>query len=193
MNIEDAEKSHSSSTNRIAGDEQWLRRQRRFCMLWALAVLPPFLGVVSLIGSATHLRFLLFPPLAAIGYALFGNPYNRRNVVRSAVLGPITGALLGVAAVTWFPAGPLRVMLVTALGIVALYALSAELTPALAVALLTLLVGAEGAAYILSIAISSFALCVIFLVWRRVIYDRVYPPAPDPGTPFSWRRLKRLW
>jgi CBS-domain-containing membrane protein len=145
-------------------------------VLWTLLLLPPFLGVVALVGSATHLRFLLFPPLAAIGYAIFLDPYSRRTALRSVVVGPVCGALLGVAAVSWLPAGPFRVMLVTALGIAALYLLHAELTPALAVALLTLLVGAQGIAYIVSIALSSLALWVLFLLWRQVVYARFYPP-----------------
>lgn len=157
-------------------------RHRRFCVLWSLLLLPPFLGAVALIGSATHLRFLLFPPLAAIGYAIFLDPYSQRATVRSVVLGPVAGALLGVAALSWIPAGPSRVMVVTALGIVTLYLLSAELTPALAVALLTLLVGAEGVAYIVSISLSSVALWALFLLWRRVVYARFYAPPPEFGT-----------
>jgi len=172
---------------------EWRHRLgRHFCALWALLVLPPFLGAVALVSSTTHLRFLLFPPLAAIGYALFLDPYSRRTTIRSAVLGPVAGALLGVAAVSWFPAGPLRVMVVTALGIAALYLLHAELTPALAVALLTLLVGGEGVAYIISIALSSFALWAFFLLWRFVVYARFYPPPAGAAKPFSLEHLKSL-
>ena len=155
-------------------------RQRRYCALWALFLLPLFLGAVAMAGSATHLRFLLFPPLAAIGLALFLEPYNQRTALRSVVAGPVAGALIGVTAVTWLPAGPLRVVAVTALGIVVLYLLRAELTPALAVALLTLLVGESGIAYIISITLSSLALWGLFVLWRRVVYAHAYPPPPAP-------------
>lgn len=83
-------------------------RRRRFCVLWALLLLPLFLGAVAVAGSATHLRFLLFPPLAAIGFALFLDPYSRRVSLRSVVAGPVSGALIGVAALAWLPAGPWR-------------------------------------------------------------------------------------
>ncbi|HEX9037866.1 MAG TPA: HPP family protein [Ktedonobacterales bacterium] len=158
-------------------------RRRRFCVSWALVTLPLFLGVVAITASATHLRFLLFPPLAAIGFALFLDPYHPRATLRSVVAGPVAGALIGVAVLAWLPAGPWRVVAVTALGIVALYVLRAELTPALAVALLTLLVGASGVAYIVSIALSSLVLWALFLVWRRLVYSRVYPPAGHCDTP----------
>jgi len=158
-------------------------------------LLPLFLGAVAVAGSATHLRFLLFPPLAAIGFALFLEPYSRRASLRSVVAGPVAGALLGVAALSWLPPGPWRVVAVTALGIVALYLLRAELTPALAVALLTLLVGASGLAYVLSIALSSLALWALFLLWRRVVYARAYPPSPAVGInePFFWAALPAIW
>jgi CBS-domain-containing membrane protein len=167
-------------------------RHRRFCVLWATLLLPPFLGAIALIGSATHLRFLLFPPLAAIGYALFLDPRSSRTALRSVVLGPVAGALLGVAAVSWLPPGPARVMIVTALGIVALYVLHAELTPALAVALLTLLVGAEGETYVVSIALSSLALWALFLVWRHTIYFRFYPPEAHAFQQSWWARARSV-
>lgn len=167
-------------------------RRRRFCALWALLVLPAFLGAVAVAASTTHLRFLLYPPLAAIGFALFLDPYHQRASLRSVVIGPVAGALIGVAALTWLSPGPLRVAAVTALGIVALHLLRAELTPALAVALLTLLVGASGVAYILSIGLSSLALWALFLLWRRVVYAHGYPPAAHISRPLPVARLKRL-
>jgi hypothetical protein len=156
-------------------------RRRWFCLLWALLLLPPFIGAVDLLGAATHLQFLLFPPLVAIGYTLFVDPYGQHTSLRDSVLGPVVGALVGVMAITWLPAGPVRVMIVTAAGILALRLLQIGLSPALAVALLTLLVGASGPTYLLSIAASSLALTGLFRLWRRFIYARVFgPPSTDP-------------
>ncbi len=135
--------SATSGTGAHDGDRREARQQW-FCLLWAL-LLPPFIGVVDLLGAATHLRFLLFPPLVAIGYTLFVDPYGKHTSLRDSVLGPVVGALVGVMAITWLPVGPVRVMLVTATGILALRLLRIGLSPALAVALLTLLVGAGGA------------------------------------------------
>ncbi|HUY76089.1 MAG TPA: HPP family protein [Ktedonobacterales bacterium] len=176
----------------VGVDHREDKRRRRFCALWALLLLPMFLGLVAIVGSATHLRFLLFPPLAAIGFALFLEPYHRRTSLRSVVFGPVMGASIGVVALSWIPAGPLRIVTVTALGIAALYLLQAELTPALAVALLTLLVGASGVAYIISIALSSLTLWVFFLLWRSVVFTRFYPPTDTVSQGDSWAHLRSL-
>jgi CBS-domain-containing membrane protein len=149
--------------------DRWLRR---FRMLWALVILPPFLAIVAVIAGQTQMRYMLFPPLAAIGYSLFLDPFSGRATVRGIVIGPVAGALIGALALAWLPDGPLRILLVAALGILALYWLRSELTPALAVALLTLLVGAQGPLYVLSIALTTSALAAIFFIWRRFIYER---------------------
>jgi hypothetical protein len=141
-------------------------RQHGFSLLSALLLLPPFIGAVDLLAAATHLRFLLFPPLVAIGYALFADPYGKHRSLRDSVLGPVLGALPGVVTITWLPAGPVRVMIVTAAGILVMRML------------LTLLVGAEGITYVLSIAASALALTVLFRLWRRLIYARIVGPAP---------------
>jgi hypothetical protein len=120
---------------------------------------------------------LLFPPLAAIGYALFADPYGKHTSLCDSVLGPILGALVGVVTITWIPAGAVRVMIVTAGGILAMYLLRIGLSPALAVVLLTLLVGAGGLTYLISITASSLALTVSFRLWRHFIYARVFGPA----------------
>jgi hypothetical protein len=157
-------------------------QRQRFSAVSALVVLPLLLGGVAWLGAATHLRFLLYPPLAAIGYALFLDPYGRRASLRDGVLGPVVGAVVGVAAAIGIPAVALRVMLVTAVGILALRLLRIGLTQALAVALLTLLVGAEGITYIISIFASSLALALVFRLWRGFLYARAFPEA-ESGSP----------
>ncbi len=54
------------------------------------------------------------------------------------------------------------------------------LSPALAVALLTLLVSAVGLTYLLSIATSSLALTVLFRLWRR--FSTSVNTAPLPAS-----------
>ncbi len=170
--------SETPGTGASAENRRTAAWQRRFCLLSVLLLLPPFIGAVDLLGAATRLRFLLFPPLVAIGYALFADPYGKHTSLRDSVLGPILGALLGVGTITWIPAGPVRVMIVTAAGILVMRMLRIGLSPVLAVSLLTLLVGAEGITYLLSIAASSLALTVLFRLWWRLIYTRTFGPAP---------------
>jgi hypothetical protein len=63
-------------------------------------VLPVLLGGVAWLGAATHLRFLLFPPLAAMGGAFFLDPDGPQTSLRDGELGPVVGAIAGVAALT---------------------------------------------------------------------------------------------
>jgi CBS-domain-containing membrane protein len=153
-----------------APEDRWLRR---FRMLWALVILPPFLAIVALLVGNTAIGPALYPALAAIGLAVFMDPWSKRATLRSIMAGPVVGAAVGAVALAAVPTGPLRILLVTALGIVALYWLRSELAPALAVALLTLLVGAQdGPLYVLAVALGTSALAAIFFAWRRYIYER---------------------
>ncbi len=148
-----------------------LRRQRRISLLSALILVPLFLGAVDALAATTHLQDLLYPSLAAIGYELFvKDPHGLATSLRNAVIGPIVGAALGAAALAWLPAGPWQVMLVTLAAILAIRTLDIILAPALSVALLTLLARENSLAYVLSVALSSLALTIMFRVWRLTIY-----------------------
>ena len=158
-------------------EERWLRR---FRMLWALVILSPFLAIVAVIGSQTNVTYMLFPPLAAIGYMLFLDPFNERVTVRGIVAGPVIGAAIGALALAWLPRGPLLILLVTMLGILSLYWLDSEMAPTLAVTLLSLLVGVrDGPLYVVAVAAGTSALAVIFFAWRRYVYERAITPPPE--------------
>lgn len=75
----------------------------------------------------------------------------------------------------------------TAAAILASRLLRIELPSAVAVALLTLLVGGEGALYLTSIAISSLALPMLFRLWRRLVYERLVGGPTRSG----WEHLGR--
>lgn len=161
-------------------------RRARFCLISALIIVPLYLaGVYGLVG-ATHLRYLLYPSLASIGYDLFiRDPQSWTTTFRNAVLGPVLGASIGVLAVLFLPAGPVQVLAVTLVAMVTLRLAKVVLAPALAVSLLTLLAGGESVAYLLSVAASSAALAIIFRLWRDLLYEpRFGPAAPEaPNVP----------
>ena len=157
-------------------------RRARFCLISALIIVPLYLaGVYGLVG-ATHLRYLLYPSLASIGYDLFiRDPHSWTTTFRNAVLGPVIGAAIGVIALLVLPTGPVQVLAVTLSAMVVLRLAKVVLAPALAVSLLTLLAGGESVAYLLSVAASSAALAVIFRLWRDLLYvPRFGPAEPDP-------------
>lgn len=161
-------------------------RPARFCLASALIIVPLYLaGVYALVG-ATHLRYLLYPSLASIGYDLFiRDPQSWATTFRNAVLGPVMGATVGVAALAIVPAGPLQVLAVAVVAMLAMRLLKVVLAPALAVALLTLLAGGESLAYLLSVAASSLALAVIFRLWRDLLYVPRFGPAEPVPPPQS--------
>jgi hypothetical protein len=160
--------------------ERWLRRYR---MLWALVVLPLFLGITVSLGNLTHVSAITFLPVAAIGYALFAEPFGRWVTRKSVSAGPIVGAIAGVLAVTLIPAGPGRIMLMSALGIVALFQLRSQVTPAIVVCLVALVADIHALAYILAIAASATALTLIFFFWRRFVYaPAIQPASTTPAT-----------
>lgn len=157
-------------------------RRARFCLLSALVIVPVYLAGVYVLVGATHLRYLLYPSLAAIGYDLFiRDPHSWAATFRNAVLGPVMGAGVGVLAMVLLPAGPLQVLAVTVVAMGAMRLLKVVLAPALAVALLTLLTGSESLAYLLSVAASSLVLMLIFRLWRDLLYvPRFGPREPEP-------------
>ena len=148
----------------------------------ALIIVALYLAGVYVLVGATHLRYLLYPSLAAIGYDLFiRDPHSWATTSRNAVLGPVLGAAVGVAALAIVPAGPLQVLAVALAAMVVLRLAKVVLAPALAVSLLTLLAGGESLAYLLSIAASAVAIAVIFRLWRDLLYvPRFGPAEPQP-------------
>lgn len=154
-------------------------RAAHFCVLSALVIIPPFLALLDMLGSTTHLRYLLYPSLAAIGYDLFiRDPTSLAATLRNAVLGPTVAAALGMGVMFIIPSSPLRVFVVAVLAIVVMRVMNIVLAPTLAVALLTLLAGTETPKYLVSIAVSSLVLTLAFRAWRHFLYLPRYGPAP---------------
>ncbi|MGZ3603308.1 MAG: hypothetical protein ACXWQR_22540 [Ktedonobacterales bacterium] len=146
-----------------------------FCVLSALVIAPPFLALIYALGDTTHLRYLLYPSLAAIGYDLFiRDPTSLATTLRNAVFGPIVAAALGMGVMLVLSSGPLRVFVVTVLTIVVMRLLNIVLASTLSVALLTPLAGAETPRYLVSIAASSLVLTLAFRTWRHFLYLPLY-------------------
>jgi hypothetical protein len=135
---------------------------------WLISYLAFLIAAVALV-KLTGLRFILFPPLAVIGFEMFGHTEScawvgqplRLPIVcfLSAAGGLVFHHLLGV---TWMTAA-----LSMAWGIAVLQAFRVHVPPALAVALLPMVMDAPTAWYPCSVGLGTLTLTLWFWRWTR--------------------------
>lgn len=144
-------------------------RRDRVAAVGALLVLSALTAALQHLSVHTELRFLLFPPLASLGYRAFRNPHSEAARVRSMVLAPTLGSVCGLALHTWLGLTALAAALAVAAGIAAVEALRADAPPTLAVAVLALFTTDPGWAFPLSVLTATSSLHLIFLAWLRLL------------------------
>jgi hypothetical protein len=150
-------------------------------------ILPTMLVVLQVFESRTQLKFLLFPPLAAIGYRMFREPDTQAAKWNSVIAAPVLGSLFGYAL---SQAGGLSgwTTAVAALGgILVIEVIQADAPPTLAVILLALFAHPTWR-FPVSVLTSTVALYVMFTLWHRSI-DRLigepicqHGPGGTPGS-----------
>jgi RsiW-degrading membrane proteinase PrsW (M82 family) len=141
------------------------RGQRIVFLASVIVILPSMLVVLQVLATRTDLKFLLFPPLAALGYRMFRQPYSNATYWRSVVAAPALGSALGFALSS---AGGLTAWTtaVAALGGIAIIeGLRAEAPPTLAIILLALFVHVTWR-FPVSVLASTVCLSLIFRAWR---------------------------
>lgn len=144
------------------------RTERRICLASVVVVLPALLVALQAFGTRTQLKFLLFPPLAAIGYRLFRYPRSRAAQLRSVLVAPSLGSGLGLVLSR---AGGLTSWTTAAAvvgGIAIIETLRAEAPPTLAIVLLALFAHPTWV-FPASVVASTIALYTIFQVWWWVM------------------------
>jgi hypothetical protein len=114
-----------------------------------------FIAVVTLLALGAGLRFLLFPPLAVIGYEMFAHAPTCPWAKRPFAL-PLACTLAAVAGVA----------LVAGVGILRVLDLHAP--PALAVALLPLIMTKPDYAFAGAVATTTLLLSGLFVAWRKM-------------------------
>lgn len=149
-----------------------------------LGWVPAFFGVVALLASlaeATHLRFILFPPLVVIGFEMFAHsavcPWIERPWRLPLACGLSSAGGLGLALL--FGPGMVSVMLAMALGIAMLRLLDLHAPPVMAVGLLPMIMKAPGPSLILSVVLGSSLMMIAFAAWRRI--EITIKADPGPG------------
>jgi hypothetical protein len=137
-----------------------------------LAALMAFVAFGVLLVNLTGLRFILFPPLVVIGFEMLGHPEICPWANRPMGL-PLACFLTAAGGfVFWhlFGVGPLAAACAMAWGIMILRTFDLHVPPALAVALLPLVMDRPTMMYPVSVGIGTLAMTLWFLFYRRATY-----------------------
>jgi hypothetical protein len=141
---------------------------------WMIPLLA-FVAVATFFVKLTGLRFILFPPLVVIGFEMFGHtaicPWAKRPLWLP--LACFLTAAGGLFFLKIFGVNPLTAGCSMAWGILVLRVLDLHVPPALAVALLPMVMSQPTIAYPFSVGIGTLLLTLWFLFYRAR-----FAPAP---------------
>jgi hypothetical protein len=121
---------------------------------------------VAIHSPATE--FLVLPPLSVIIYLLFREPFGVSANIRSIVVLPTFGATVGQLCSTYLGLTPIGVSLACVVVLVAQALLRATMPPAIALAVLAMLLRVEGPTYILNVFEGTVIIAAVFFLWRRL-------------------------
>ncbi len=135
-----------------------------------LIVLMAFVAVAVFFVKATGLRFLLFPPLVVIGFEMLGHPASCpwANKPLKLPLACFLTALGGFVSWHFLGVTPLAAACGMAWGIAVLRVCDLHMPPALAVALLPLVMDRPTLAYPFAVGIGTTLLSLWFLAYQRL-------------------------
>lgn len=135
-----------------------------------LPVLLLFVVAAVFVVNLTGLRFVLFPPLMVIGFEMFGHtaicPWAKKPLLLPVAC--FLTAAGGFLSWKFLGAGPAAAACSMAWGIAVLRAFDLHVPPALAVALLPLVMASPTAAYPFAVGIGTALLTVWFLAYRAM-------------------------
>ncbi len=134
--------------------------------LVAVPVLLFALDAVSRVVRGEATEFLLVPPLAVVAYLLFSQPERTDARLRAVVLLPAIAAIVGEAGYAALGPTPWGIAAVVLGVLLAGRALRARMPPALAIAVLAMLLRARGPWYPIDVAVSSLVVWGAFHAWR---------------------------
>ena len=141
---------------------------------WWLVSLILFAAVGVVAVQLTGLRFILFPPLVVIGFEMFGHtaicPWAKRPLLL-----PIACFLTAAGGLLFwnlFGVGPAAAACSMAWGILLLRVFDLHVPPALAVALLPLVMNSPTIAYPFSVGLGTLLMTLWFLLYRSLMGKR---------------------
>lgn len=145
------------------------------CWLSALIAVPVLVGLVAVLELHTPFRFLLFPPLAALAYAIFTNPDHPSATVVGIVVAPTLTALLVMPIGAELGTSALAFGLAVLVTIVLLRLARTALVPPLALAVLIVLLHIHRLLFAVSVLVATLLLYAVFALWKRLLLDRWHP------------------
>ncbi len=143
------------------------------------------LGVFLLLAvwcvKLTGLRFLLFPPLAVLGFEMFSRPRSCAWSGRPLLMPLACFLTAGGGFLFWKLGGlhPLAAAASMAWSFLVLYVLDLHVPPAMAVALIPLIMARPTAAFPLAVALGTLLLTICFLLYRWLLKFHAACPAAD--------------
>lgn len=143
----------------------------------AVPLLLALLQFAASVARRPASEHLLVPPMAVIAYVLFKSPASAQSGVRGAVLVPVIGAVTGEVASRLFGMTPWGVAAAVLLVLGAQRLLGVTMPPALALALLALMLRLRGPYYALDVLVGTSAIAGAFFAWRRWLWSRLPPAA----------------
>jgi HPP family len=143
----------------------------------ALAVV--FVALIAIAANASHLKLLLFPPLAALAHEVFTRPRGRwaRQPLRL-IITPVLTATIGLVVTRYSHFGAFQVLLITVLSVAVIRLLKSAIGPAFSAGVLPLVLGERHWLYPMAILIGLVGLTVVLLVWRRWCFRKDSPSEP---------------
>lgn len=146
---------------------------------YACLALGVFLVLAVCCVKLTGLRFLLFPPLAVLGFEMFSHPrtcaWGRRPLLM-----PLACFLTaGGGYLFWRLGGlhPLTAAASMAWGFLVLYILKLHVPPAMAVALIPMIMTRPTAAFPVAVALGTVLLTICYLLYRWLLKVQPCPTA----------------
>ncbi len=164
-------------------------RFQRICQISSFIAVPALLAILTETQYRIQDRstdFLVLPPFAVVIYLIFREPYGKAANVRSIVILPVLGAVVGQLSFRYFGLTPLGVAIDTLCVLTLQSLLHAHMPPALALSVLAMLLRVQSLTYTVGVAEASTSIAIIFFLWRRYVIAplrRTSPPKVAPSHP----------
>jgi CBS-domain-containing membrane protein len=142
----------------------------------ALVAVPALLALIDWLTrrlQSNVTEFLLVPPLAVVIFLLFSQPDARFINARSIIVLPVLGAAVGEACYAYFGLTPWGIGAATLIILLAQEAIRGYMPPALAIAILAMLLKARGIGYTAGVGLAVLLIGAVFVAWRTLVWSRL--------------------